>query len=322
MENGRSAVYRSSDLDETRSIVTGIYCDHRLDQIGGRERLAYEQTHCTMGDFSFSQMRYGADVRVEPGRIGDFYLIQVPLAGSDQMLVDGKAVLSDPLHASIHVPMSGLGMNWRADCRKFVVKIERHALQAHAAALSGHKDAGPPSFLSSVDLRRPAAGSWAATAQHVLGELQRNPQLAAEPLVRTQFEQLLMTTLLSWMPGSFGDAVRNERRIVLPRHIKAAEDYMRSHPEQAITIETLACEVGVSGRTLFDGFRKFLGVSPMRYLRDLRMECARRDLLDASKPRSVTTIATHWGFYQLGRFACEYRRRFNEQPHETMARGR
>lgn len=322
MSNAHSVIYRSNDLDETRSIVAGIYCDHRLDQLGGRERLAYEQTHCRMGDFSFSQMRYGADVRVEPGRLGDFYLIQVPLAGTDQMVVDGRAFCSDPVHPSIHAPRSGLGMNWRADCRKFVLRIERHTLESHAAALSGRMEAGPLAFLPSVDLRQPAVASWVATAQHVLAQLQCNPQLAEQPLVRSQFEQLLMTTLLSWMPGSFTETARSERRVVLPRHVKAAEDYMRAHPEQALTIETLAAEVGVSGRTLFDGFRKFLGVSPMRYLRDLRMECVRRDLLDASKPRSVTTIATHWGFYQLGRFACEYRRRFDEQPHETMARGR
>ena len=319
---GQSALYRSSDLDETRRIVAGIYCEHRLDQTRSRDRLDYRHVHARMGDFSFSQMGYGADVRVEPGTLGQFYLVQVPLTGGDRMCVDGVALTSDPLHASIHGPGSGLGMNWSADCSKFVVRVERAPLERHSVALSGREAKGPVGFRSLVDLQEVTIRSWVATAQHVFAELQRNPALADEPLVRTQFEQMLMTTMLSWLPGGLEAQVQQDRRMLLPRHVKAAEDYMRAHSDQALTVDTLAHEVGVSGRTLFEGFRKFLGVSPMRYLRDLRMERARHDLLDPAQPRSVTLIATHWGFYQLGRFASDYRRRFGEQPHETMARGR
>lgn len=318
----RSTFFQSSDLDETRQIVSGLYCDHRLDQTRGGSSLAYRQGYCRLGDLGFSRMEYGADVRVEPGRLGDFYLIQVPLSGVDNMTVDGVRVRSDPLHASIHSPGGALGMNWSEDCRKFVVRIERASLERHAAALSGRDILGVLAFQPVLDLRDAAVRSWVSTAQHVLDEIDRNPRVLEEPLVRVQFEQLLMTTLLSWLPGSFARLSQGDRRTVLPRHVKAAEEYMRAHPDQALTIESLAQAVGVSGRTLFEGFRKFLGVSPMRYLRDLRMDCARRDLLDPAKPRSVTAIATHWGFYQLGRFACEYRRRFDEQPHETMARAR
>lgn len=319
---GHSAQYRSSDLDETRRIVAGIYCEHRLDQTRARDRLDYRHVHARMGDFSFSQMGYGADVRVEPGTLGQFYLVQVPLTGGDRMCLDGVALASDPVHASIHGPGSGLGMNWSADCSKFVVRVEREPLERHAVAMSGRKEKGAVAFRPLVDLREVAIGSWIATAQHVFAELQRNPALAGAPLVRTQFEQMLMTTMLSWLPGGCETQVRQDRRMLLPRHVKAAEDYMRAYADQALTVDTLAHEVGVSGRTLFEGFRKFLGVSPMRYLRDLRMERARHDLLDPAQPRSVTLIATHWGFYQLGRFASDYRRRFGEQPHETMVRGR
>lgn len=318
----RSALFQSSDLDETRQIVSGLYCDHRLDQTQGGGSLAYRQAYCRLGDLGFSRMEYGADVRVEPGRLGDFYLIQVPLSGVDHMTADGVRICSDPGHASIHAPGSGLGMHWSEDCRKFVVRIERAALERHAAALSGHDMSRTLAFRPVLDLQDAGVRSWVSTAQHVLDQIDGNPRLADEALVRVQFEQLLMTTLLSWLPGNFAQLSQSERRTVLPRHVKAAEEYMRAHPEQALTVESLAQEVGVSGRTLFEGFRKFLGVSPMRYLRDLRMDCARRDLLDPAKPRSVTAIATHWGFYQLGRFACEYRRRFDEQPHETMARAR
>ena len=142
----RSALFQSSDLDETRQIVSGLYCDHRLDQTRGGGSLAYRQAYCRLGDLGFSRMEYGADVRVEPGRLGDFYLIQVPLSGVDHMTADGVRICSDPGHASIHAPGSGLGMHWSEDCRKFVVRIERAALER------GGRELG-----RQVGLRRAAA---------------------------------------------------------------------------------------------------------------------------------------------------------------------
>ncbi|MNG37809.1 transcriptional regulator EutR [compost metagenome] len=60
----------------------------------------------------------------------------------------------------------------------------------------------------------------------------------------------------------------------------------------------------------------------MRYLRDLRMKRVHEDLLDPRQPRSVTEIVTRWGFFQLGRFAIEYRRQYAETPRETLLKAR
>ena len=35
---------------------------------------------------------------------------------------------------------------------------------------------------------------------------------------------------------------------------------------------------------------------------------------------TVTEIATRWGFYELGRFAVDFRRLFNELPSEVLKR--
>lgn len=319
----QAATYRSCDLDETRKIVADIYCDHRLEQARGRERLDYLHVHQRLGAVSFSEMRYGAEVDVAPGCLQSFFLVQVPVAGHDRMRVDGAELLCDARRASIHVPDSRLDMHWSADCSKFVVRFEREALERHAAALAGRDPACAVSFLPLAELDSPTVQAWVGTARHLFDELRRNPFLGDEPLVRCHIEQLLMTTALNWLPGGFGDggACPPARR-VLPRHVRQAEEYLRASPEQPITVEMLAHHVGVSGRTLYDGFRKFLGVSPMRYLRDLRMERVRADLLDPARPASVTALATHWGFFQLGRFAIDYRRRYGESPHETLAKSR
>lgn len=316
------ATYRSHDVDETRRIVADIYCDHRLAQTRGRERLDYLHIHQRMGAVSFSEMRYGAEVAIAPGCLQSFFLVQVPASGHDRMRVDGAELLCDPRHATVHAPDSQLDMHWSADCSKFVVRIEREALERHASLLAGRESAGKLSFLPIADLESPTVRTWVRTARHMFDELRCNPALADEPLVSSQIEQMLLTTALNWLPGSFAAATACSTRTVLPRHVRQAEEYLRTYPEQPITVEMLAHHVGVSGRTLYDGFRKFLEVSPMRYLRDLRMERVRADLLDPAQPASVTALATQWGFFQLGRFAIDYRRRYGESPHETLAKSR
>lgn len=59
-------------------------------------------------------------------------------------------------------------------------------------------------------------------------------------------------------------------------------------------------------------------VSPMQYLKDLRLERASAELLGGST--HVAGVALRWGFGHLGRFSADYRARFGEYPSETVRR--
>ncbi|MCY1296406.1 AraC-binding-like domain protein [compost metagenome] len=318
----RSELLQSQDLDETRLLVASVFCEHRLEVRRADACLDYRHHHLRTGQLSFSQLGYGAEVRISPGALGPFYLVQLPLAGLDRQRIGRQELLSDSGHGSVHGPEECLEMNWSGDCRKLVVRIERGALEQHACGLLGAGLRGALHFQALMDLGDTASAAWSNSARQLFGELQRAPQLFELPLIRSQFEQMLMTTLLTWQPNSLSAQMAVPPARVLPRHVKLAEDYLRAHPEQPISVELLARISGVSGRSLFSGFQQFLGVSPMRYLRDLRMERLRRDLLDPGQPRSVTELATRWGFFQLGRLAIEYRRRYAETPRETLAKSR
>lgn len=318
----RIDLLRSRDLEETRQLVSSVFCEHRLEVRHSQASLDYQHHHLRTGQLSFSQMRYGAEVCILPGELGSFYLVQLPLAGHDRQRVGQRELLSDSQRGSVHGPDECLEMNWSDDCHKLVIRIERGALEQHACSLLGCGLRSPLAFSHLMDLGNAASAAWGHTARQLFDELQRAPQLFELPLVRTQFEQTLMTALLAWQPNSLSERLGEPSARVLPRHVKLATDYMRAHPEQAISVAILATITGVSGRSLYNGFQQFLGVSPMRYLRDVRMERVREDLLDPRQPRSVTEIVTRWGFFQLGRFAIEYRRRYAETPRETLLKAR
>jgi AraC-like DNA-binding protein len=58
----------------------------------------------------------------------------------------------------------------------------------------------------------------------------------------------------------------------------------------------------------------------MEFLRRIRFERVRNDLLNPIHSTTVTSAAVRWGFVHLGRYAAEYRARFNESPSATVRR--
>ncbi|BDY05008.1 helix-turn-helix domain-containing protein [Ferrimonas sp. YFM] len=103
------------------------------------------------------------------------------------------------------------------------------------------------------------------------------------------------------------------RRIEGARRVMAyLEEYARELPDMA-----RLCQIaGMSERSLEYGFRDSIGVSPNHYLKLVRLNGARGELLTGQG--SVAAIAMNWGFLELGRFAGEYRRHFGELPSQTL----
>jgi transcriptional regulator GlxA family with amidase domain len=79
--------------------------------------------------------------------------------------------------------------------------------------------------------------------------------------------------------------------------------------------------VGVGPRTLLRAFRAECHDTPSHYLHELRLRAARQMLASADPlTTSVTEVATHCGFAELGRFAAVYRSAFGEYPSATLRR--
>lgn len=106
------------------------------------------------------------------------------------------------------------------------------------------------------------------------------------------------------------------RRICQQAHAFAEECWSLHDPP---TIVELCAATGVSERTLQYAFRTYVGMSPMTYLRLLRLNRVRDVLADASPgTTSVTAIAMDHGFLHLGRFARDYKRLFDQSPSATL----
>ena len=114
----------------------------------------------------------------------------------------------------------------------------------------------------------------------------------------------------------------SDDQTVLPRHIKRALDYMNGNLAEKITLAELASACAAAERTLLKQFQRFVGVPPLAYLRRLRLNSARQELMKADCREAISDIAIRCGYPHFGRFAGDYRRLFGESPSGTRNRVR
>ena len=117
------------------------------------------------------------------------------------------------------------------------------------------------------------------------------------------------------LPGARPNAA-GRRRIV-----RKARDYMQAHVDEPVSVPALCEATSASRRNLQYAFGEALGMSPVAYLRVMRLNCVRRDLL-REPGLSIGEVAARWGFWHLPRFAGDYRSFFGELPSATLTAAR
>ncbi len=95
-------------------------------------------------------------------------------------------------------------------------------------------------------------------------------------------------------------------------HLAAAIDLMEQNLEQPLSLIKLASRIGVSERTLQRDFHRVMGTSPARFYQWIRLNAARRLLLQTDLP--MTDVAAACGFEDRSAFSRAFRTRFDSAP--------
>ncbi len=132
-------------------------------------------------------------------------------------------------------------------------------------------------------------------------------------------QQAVMMAMLSMLDTSEVDSAVSNSFMRRQRIVAQARDYVLGHRDQVITVPELCERLHVSRRTLQYCFEDVLGISPIQYLRIIRLNGARRHLRqDLSGSRTVRDIAADWGFWHFSQFSSDYRKLFGQSPSESL----
>ena len=104
----------------------------------------------------------------------------------------------------------------------------------------------------------------------------------------------------------------NRRRIV-----RQALDLIHFRLSEPPSILELCEATGASRRTLFYAFYDLLDLSPRAYFKKVRLQAARRMIIDNRDQRCIQRVARQFGFVHEGQFSIDYSTAFGEMPTKT-----
>jgi AraC-like DNA-binding protein len=269
-------------------------------------------------------IQYGAaSVSFSSGRDRTDYWMQLPLRGHLQGNIGRDDVTCTPSRAAIASPaIEDCRFLTEPNCARIQLSLHGVAVSAQIAALLGEPPDRPVNFAPGMDLTKGHGRSLARYVLMAVMDLERIGSVLWDRLTAGAFEQFITTALLLSHPHNYSESLERLDRPVARRDVKRSIDYMQSHLDASITLADVVAASGVPGRTLFKHFKDWKGVSPMRYLRNIRLAQAREALTRADPDENVTTIAMGLGFTHMGRFSLEYRRCFGESPSQTLRKPR
>jgi AraC-like DNA-binding protein len=199
------------------------------------------------------------------------------------------------------------------------MSMTREDLAAAGRLIVG-RELAPPTSLQP--LRSPAPLlSRLRNVHEAAAQLARAvPDILRAPEVARAMEEALTEAMILSLGHGEPAQLRNPQ-IRGARVMRRLEEALQANPDRALYITELCAAVGVSYPTLRACCQEHLGMSPRRYLWLRRMHLARRALRQADPAtKTVTEIATSYGFWELGRFSVTYHSLFGEPPSATLRR--
>jgi len=312
----RSPAFRTTSIPDSCRQLGPELSEHRLRC--GAGGLDYS-LHATRAQrLRMMILRYGPEVEINSGGFHDFFLVQMPLRGTVDILSDGRRVSVKAGQAAVVAPRRELRLRWSRDSEQLILRLPRQLMHEAAEACVGWPAAAgelaPTSLIDGLDFSR-----WSGSLQGLMSALPGDGEARPGWLGELEFGlALLLLTQQARQPVPTTSTQASPRAASLAEPLAAAERYAMARLCAPIALEDLAHAAGVSSRTLHMHCKRRFGVGPMVWLRHLRLDAARRQLEQGHG--RITEVALDYGFGHLGRFSSYYKDRFGELPRETAAR--
>ncbi|GAB6051475.1 AraC family transcriptional regulator [Magnetospira thiophila] len=319
---GNYEIFKSNELHEMQDILAQMTETHKVDVVGKGHEINASLRSAAFSDFNLMHVTYGAvPTRVQTYENDEdtllLFILTHGAARGGHKGEEFEISTTAGLMRDARLPLVAR----QKDFATFVVPLPKETLKRHAAALHG-KEMGDRdiAFEPTLDLST-SNGRHVRNTVHYIADALDGPLLGSDnAIVFNGLRDLLLTNVLSCVPNDCFDQMKSTKPSdpIVPYYVKRARDYIHAHAASVITLETLAAHAGCGYRTLQIAFNDLYGMSPMAYVRHVRLSFAHEDLLSAVDGVSVRDVALRWGFIHLGWFSKKYLEQFGVLPSQTL----
>src|SRR6201996_4253105 len=274
-----------------------------------------------MGPVSIQDAVFDADTSIDCGELCSTYRVFLVRSGRARGAHRGLPAGGRAGTAAVYAPEGLSALQWDASAEILLFKMKRHAVEDALSDGLGRQLTSQPDFEPLLPIHTAPARSWLNMLVLFAEQFFHPDGLIHQPLVGMPFVDSLVRGFLLAAEHSHRHALMARERSVAPRAIRTAVDVIEAEAHLPLTLSSIAARSQVSVRSLQQGFKRHLGMSPMSYLREVRLRRAHQTLLE-SDPSTVTvaSVAYDWGFSNLGRFAAAHAARYQEAPAKTLRR--
>jgi AraC-like DNA-binding protein len=318
----RVVVRSLDDFAELRRNRSASPCQWWPDigPIDNTDALSFTHRMGRLGPITVLDIDFHEHVWVNGGDARPHYHVTVPVATSSLARDNRLSHVLRPGSVAVYRPEGQVSVS-RYVGRLLAVMIDRHAVEDALAGALGRP------IISQIDCQpimattAQAARSWITMASLFAEQLFEPGSALQQPIVGMPFAESLVYGLLLATDHSYRAELAGELAEPGPSAIRTAIDVIEAEADQPLTVSMLAARCCVSVRSLQQGFRRHVGVTPMTYLRAVRLRRAHQALLESDPTRvTVAAVACQWGFSNLGRFAAAHTAWYQESPSETLRR--
>jgi len=283
---------------------------------GGQRTFDGRLNHRQLHDVGVAYARYGSPVAASLSH-GDYYLQGFPVRGHGSYSVDGSERDITRYRGIACGPGADLRIKYTSDFAHLILRIAPQRLVKTLSGLIARPVDPPLKMMPAMAPALEIAAAQYRLLEFVVRELDR-PDTPLPGLVLAELEQALVVSYLCSNSHNYSHFLEGQACPVAPWQVRLVEDYIAEHWDQSVTVEALALVANASVRSLFYSFKKSRGMSPMTFVRQIRLQHAKEMLASADPQATVTSVAAACGFSNLGHFAKYYRSAFGEHPSATL----
>lgn len=309
--------FQSSRPDEVLDYVSRNLSPHQMN-LADPAHMSARLRCLDMTPAQIVDISYGTDVRIDADELESHFLVHAGISGTSHVWASGRSAEITSSNLYVSSPGSGMRIHMSAECRHLAVRIARSAFEDYLARWMNIAVNRPLVFYEGGQGERELPDAWRQLLRHMIEQSEAAPALMAAPRTRQHYSLLLMEMLLNNHCNSYSDQIALYGNDIAPRHVRKAREIIHDSIEESICVTDLARRVGVSPRSLQNGFRQFLGVTPVEYVRRHRLERLHRALMEAVPEHSVTELMLECGILNFGRYAHYYRQQYGCRPSDTL----
>lgn len=312
--------YTTADPEQAHDFLRGLYGEHTLQLSGGADFAGFQLVYEGRSTNRFTVERLSHTMPFD-GRFAptEGLVVLHPVDGDLRVAARADSRQVDPGDDLLVDLGAGPQVSW-THLDTEAVRLDGSAVALVAADLTGIDPA-----TVRFDLARPVSAAraslWAATVRHLRDDVLPNEEAMASPLSRSSAFRHLVATLVETFPNAALRALSTptDTGSVAPAAVRRAVRFMDEHAGDDIALADVATAARLGVRGLQLAFRRHHDVTPLEYLRRVRLDRAHRDL-QAGNPvdDTVGSIASRWGFSHHGNFSAAYLRSYGRSPSSTL----